>query len=117
MTTPQVITLGVFFLSAWVATAAESRLGDAAQKCVSPEGAETNQPRATPWVIIPPLFSSPERARQSADYSALSGLEHFLPRCPGRCLRLVYDCPFGARSLGVLTLMSQSLVKNLVHLV
>ena len=30
--------------------AAESRLADAAQRCISPEGAATDQPRATPWV-------------------------------------------------------------------
>ncbi|PYJ87529.1 MAG: hypothetical protein DME22_01210 [Verrucomicrobia bacterium] len=79
MTTPHVLTLAAFVLSTWTASAIDSRLADAAQKCVTPEGAETNQPRATPWVSIPPLFSSPERAKQGdAICAALSGLDCFL---------------------------------------
>ena len=43
-------TIAAFVLSALTATAAESRLADVVQKRVRPEGAATNQPRATPWV-------------------------------------------------------------------
>ena len=45
-----VITLAAFVVSALPATAAESRLARAEQRRVRPEGAATNQPRATPWV-------------------------------------------------------------------
>jgi len=41
-----------------------------------PEGAPTDQPRATPWVRgCPPKRRSPERAKQHFDCVALSGLE------------------------------------------
>jgi hypothetical protein len=57
------------------------------------------------------MMTSPERAKHSPiGCVALSGLDQL-------STLLFCDCPFGARTLDVLKSMSQSLVKNLVHLV
>ena len=74
--------------------------------CFRPEGAPTNQPRATPWESSPACLASPERASQGEAplCFALSGLGSLHPRDLGQrsrwslCPRLVCGCPFGAES-------------------
>jgi hypothetical protein len=69
-----------------------------------PEGAATNQPRATPWVGVVMRTASPERAKHGSACDALSGLmESRRFSLPGRCPGLICYRPFGAPEANIIS--------------